>query len=169
MALSAAERRVRGHQALTRRRRPSKVGRHLEHLGPCGGTAARQPHEPLPGAGHCVELDDGDADSRFDDLAPRLVQARKWPTRDLGQLERRAVKDAAKMEEITFRLTQAEALVLFEWLAKMDETGSAVANDAEQTVLWRIEAQLEKQLLSPLGPDYAQAVDAARREVLGPQ
>ena len=69
---------------------------------------------------------------------------------------------------ILLRLTRAEALVLFEWLARVDEAGNLPVEDpAEQHVLWRLEGQLESTLTEPLGPDYRQAVEAARREVRG--
>ncbi|MFO0899817.1 MAG: hypothetical protein U0836_20495 [Pirellulales bacterium] len=42
-------------------------------------------------------------------------------------------------------LTRAEALVLFEWLASRDDT-DGLTPEPEQTVLWRVEGQLEKLL-----------------------
>jgi hypothetical protein len=70
--------------------------------------------------------------------------------------------------EVSLRLTRAEALVLFEWLARVEAAGNLPVEDAaEQKVMWRIEGQLETMLLEPLGPNYREAVDAARREVRG--
>ena len=63
-------------------------------------------------------------------------------------------------------LSNAEALVLFEWLAAHDGT-VAVNDPAEQTVLWRLEAQLEKALVEPLSPDYKDALRRARSRVQG--
>ena len=69
------------------------------------------------------------------------------------------VNDAKK--PVWIELSHDEALVLFEWLARVD--GSLpVVDSSEQDVLWRIEAQLEKKLVEPLAADYKDAVDAAR-------
>jgi len=71
---------------------------------------------------------------------------------------------------VLLRLTRAEALVLFEWLARVDAAGSLPVEDpAEQQVMWRLEGQLEKTLLEPLAANYREAVEAARREVRGSQ
>jgi hypothetical protein len=62
---------------------------------------------------------------------------------------------------VLIELSHDEALVLFEWLARVD--GSLpVVDPTEQDVLWRIEGQLEKTLVEPLAADYKDAVDAAR-------
>ena len=71
-------------------------------------------------------------------------------------------------EKIILELTHAEALVLFEWLVKHD--GSLPIEDpAEQDVLWRIEAGLERVLVEPVSPDYQAAVVAARKRVREPE
>ena len=67
---------------------------------------------------------------------------------------------------IALKLTKAEALVLFDWLARTDAAEALHCEDpAEQQVLWRIEGQLEKTLVEPLRPDYVQLVVEARRQV----
>ncbi len=72
--------------------------------------------------------------------------------------------------EVLLRLTRAEALVFFEWLARVDAAGKLPVEDpAEEQVLWRLEGQLETTLTEPLGPNYKEAVEAARREVRGSQ
>lgn len=69
--------------------------------------------------------------------------------------------------KVTVELTRAEALVLFEWLASRDALESpATEAQAEQTVLWRLEAALERVLPEPLAPDYKQLLSAARQSVL---
>jgi len=69
-------------------------------------------------------------------------------------------------DDVTLTLTKAEALVLFEWLARTDGAESLPVEDpSEQQVLWRIEGQLEKVLVEPLRPDYAELVADARRRV----
>ncbi len=73
-------------------------------------------------------------------------------------------------ESVNICLTRAEALVLFEWLARLDASKNLPVEDSsEELVLWRIEGQLESTLVEPLGPDYREAVEAARREVRGSQ
>jgi hypothetical protein len=76
--------------------------------------------------------------------------------------------DTDQKSAIYLRLTRAEALVLFEWVARVGAAGDLLVEDpAEQQVLWRIEGQLESKLSEPLGPEYKEAVEAARKEVRG--
>jgi hypothetical protein len=70
-------------------------------------------------------------------------------------------------ENVELRLTTAEALVLFEWLAAADDAKQLIVDEAEQRVLWDLESQLETKLVEPLMPNYAELVDAAKRAVLG--
>jgi hypothetical protein len=77
---------------------------------------------------------------------------------------------ASSDQTIQLQLTRAEALVLFEWLARMDAGGKVPVEDpAEEQVLWRLEGQLESTLREPLEPNYKEAVEAARKEVRGSQ
>lgn len=72
-----------------------------------------------------------------------------------------------KDDERVLRLTGAEALVLFEWIARNEGGATFCFEDpAEQRVVWRIEAELERTLTEPLRPDYAELVALARRRVL---
>ena len=71
-------------------------------------------------------------------------------------------------EPIEVKLTSDEALVLFEWLVQLDSTVVSLdANSAEQKVLWRIEAQLERALVEPLAPNYKLLLKEARRKISG--
>jgi hypothetical protein len=71
-------------------------------------------------------------------------------------------------ETIEIRLNQTEALVLFEWLAKRDESASQTSTDqAEQQVLWKLEGQLESALADVLSADYSQRVTEAKQTILG--
>jgi hypothetical protein len=80
------------------------------------------------------------------------------------------MSQAEEKSVVVLRLTRAEALVLFEWLARVDAAGTLPIEDAaEEQVLWRVEGQLESTLTEPLGPDYKQVVEAARREVRSSQ
>ena len=68
-------------------------------------------------------------------------------------------------DEICIRLSRAEALVLFEWLARVDDARAAsIEHPAEQKVLWLLEGQLEKQV-EVFSPNYKQLVEEARASV----
>ena len=66
-------------------------------------------------------------------------------------------------------LTQAEMVVLFDWLARSSDRGSPITDlhEAERRVLWDLEATLEAALVAPLSDQYDVLLDAARRDVLG--
>lgn len=70
---------------------------------------------------------------------------------------------------MTIELTEEEALVLFDLLAeygtKNDGRNLEVRHAAERNALWALEAQLEKQLVAPFRPEYAEAVSRARATV----
>ena len=71
-------------------------------------------------------------------------------------------------ERVHVELSTSEALVLFEWLWRTGEEKSLpIIDHSEQVVLWRVEGQLENQLIAPMLPDYDRAVAAARKEVRG--
>jgi len=67
---------------------------------------------------------------------------------------------------VQIELTNEEALVLFEWLTHT-EGRLPFVDPAEQTVLWRIEGQLESNLTEPLARDYASLLRTARASVNG--
>jgi hypothetical protein len=71
-------------------------------------------------------------------------------------------------EKVLVELTQPEALVLFELLARWTERGSGDIHldyQAEQRVLWDILAKLESALAEPLMPDYQDRLTQARQRV----
>jgi hypothetical protein len=68
------------------------------------------------------------------------------------------------VKPIQIELSGDEALILFDWLTRTEGT-LPIADRAEQTVLWRIEGQLEIALSEPLAPDYSQLLDAARARI----
>ena len=71
-----------------------------------------------------------------------------------------------KDKQITLELTNDEALVLFEWLARVDSSDLLVFEDpAEQQVLWRLEGMLERVLVEPLDATYKELLAKARRRV----
>ena len=72
------------------------------------------------------------------------------------------------MTDVHIALTNAEALVLFEWLSRLDAMEPApFADVSEQTVAWRMQAQLESVLREPFAPNYKEVLARARREVQG--
>lgn len=64
-------------------------------------------------------------------------------------------------EPVVLTLTQAEALVLFEWL-HVNEGRHVLADQAEQRVLWDLESSLESRLKAVIAADYSERLYAAR-------
>jgi hypothetical protein len=70
-------------------------------------------------------------------------------------------------EQINLTLSRGEALVLFDWIASLDSKAEKpVVDEAEQDVLWEIEAQLEKKLYEILSPDYDKLLASAKERLL---
>lgn len=70
-------------------------------------------------------------------------------------------------EKVVLRLSRAEALALFEWLARLDGAGVfPFDHEAEQRVLWNVEGQLEKALWEVFDPAYAARLEDARQQIL---
>jgi hypothetical protein len=69
--------------------------------------------------------------------------------------------------QISVTLTRSEGLVLFEWVASLNsKTDKPVVDAAEQAVLWRVEAQLEKNLEEIFSPDYDKLLASAKQQIL---
>jgi hypothetical protein len=68
---------------------------------------------------------------------------------------------------LALKLTRNEAIVLFEWLHRFNtaEADHGFEDQAEQRVLWDMEATLESTLTEPFDPDYQQILVAARAKV----
>ncbi len=78
---------------------------------------------------------------------------------------RRSVKTNMR-NNIQIELTNDEALVLFEHLSQLDDTGSLpVADHAEELVLGKIQCQLEKALVEPFDPKYKDLILEAKAKV----
>ena len=72
-----------------------------------------------------------------------------------------------KKDTIQVAFSRCEALVLFELLASFDARQERIRLDAaEQSVLWRLEGQLESMLTEIVAADYLERVAAAKRSVL---
>ena len=69
--------------------------------------------------------------------------------------------------DVKIELTKDEAIVLFEFLSRFNETDNPDLFDdqAEQRVLWDIECILEKELAEPFRTDYDEIVKQARNRV----
>lgn len=67
---------------------------------------------------------------------------------------------------IEIRLTQDEALVLFEFFARFQETNRLrLINNAEFIALSRISAQIDRMLVQPFSQDYGELLEAARQRL----
>jgi hypothetical protein len=65
-------------------------------------------------------------------------------------------------------LTDDQALVLFEWLSRIDESEAmSYEHDAERQVLWAVHGQLEKALAQPFRQEYKSLLDGARSRITG--
>ena len=66
-------------------------------------------------------------------------------------------------KSVTIELTSEAALVLYDWLTRFNQQDeTAFADQAEERVLFDLEALLEKALVAPLQSDYAVLVAQAR-------
>lgn len=65
---------------------------------------------------------------------------------------------------IEISLNRDEAIVFFEWLSRTEALGNPApyADQAEQRVLWDIQAVLESEMTEPFSPTYAEVVESAR-------
>ena len=70
-------------------------------------------------------------------------------------------------QKINLTITNDEALVLFEFLARFNNSEHAdiFEDQAEQKALWILEGQLEKQLIEPFRPDYNDIIKEARNKI----
>ncbi|WP_144445744.1 hypothetical protein [Inquilinus limosus] len=72
-----------------------------------------------------------------------------------------------EQKDITITLSPAEALVLFEWLARTDAAQSLpTEHPAETRALWRLEGKLQKQIGVLFSNEYGNALEEARSELL---
>ena len=70
-------------------------------------------------------------------------------------------------ENVILTTSKSEALVLFEFLVRFNEQApkELFVDQAEQRVLWNLEAYLEKQLTEPFLANYHEIVEKAREEL----
>ena len=68
--------------------------------------------------------------------------------------------------KLRIELSQDEALVLFDFLSRFDADDDLRVEDrAEEVVLWRMLAVLEKSLVEPFMPEYRSLLLEARGRV----
>ncbi len=69
-------------------------------------------------------------------------------------------------KNIDFGLSRDEALVLYEWISRFNKRDDVTFEDqAEQRVLWDIEASLEAILEEPFSNEYDALLAAARGRI----
>ena len=72
-------------------------------------------------------------------------------------------------KNITLTITNDEALVLYEFLARFNEgepdRPDIFEDQAEKKALWIIECLLQEQLVEPFKPDYMDLVYEARNKI----
>jgi hypothetical protein len=67
---------------------------------------------------------------------------------------------------VKIELTSDEALVLYDWLTRFNQRADTdFADQAEERVLFDLEAMLEKALVAPLQSDYPALLAQARSNV----
>jgi hypothetical protein len=63
-------------------------------------------------------------------------------------------------------LSSDEALVLHDFLSRWERTERfEIADQAEERVLWNVQADLERMLAEPFSPDYTRLLGEARARV----
>ena len=70
-------------------------------------------------------------------------------------------------DNLNISLTKCEALVLFDFLARinLNANQNIIADQAEQRVLWDLEAILEKELPEVVDPKYSERVSEAKKQI----
>lgn len=70
-------------------------------------------------------------------------------------------------EEIIIKLDKDEALVLFDFLSRVNnkDLKEIFEDQAELKTLWILEGQLEKQLVEPFKPEYTEIIRDARNKI----
>lgn len=72
-------------------------------------------------------------------------------------------------DRVRIDLSSDEALVLYDWVCRTNNRTDGLFQDqAEQRVLWDVEAMLERHLVEPFRDDYDALLAAARDRVRDP-
>ncbi len=72
-----------------------------------------------------------------------------------------------KKDKLLLELTKEEAIVLFDWLFRFNEKEKQdfFHDQAEERVLWNMEASLEKVLPEILSTNYVEILSKSRKKV----
>ncbi len=69
-------------------------------------------------------------------------------------------------DKVHLELSRQEVIVFFEWLSRLNKAEDTKFEDqAEQRVLWDIQAMLEPMLVETFEPNYAALLARARERV----
>jgi hypothetical protein len=75
-----------------------------------------------------------------------------------------------ELDEATpIALSRAEALVLFDYLHRLEDQKVRLPDPAEQIAVWALSASLERVLVEPFREDYGSLVEAARSHLTANQ
>jgi hypothetical protein len=70
------------------------------------------------------------------------------------------------MEQVYIKISEDEALVLFEFLERLGDTENlSFAHTAEYIALMKISAQIDKSITTMFKPDYLTLLESARQRV----
>jgi hypothetical protein len=107
----------------------------------------------------CVNFDRKDYSDRLSGLLKRFN--RKWLPIDENRIMNK------ENNKLKLELNKNEALVLFDFLSRFNETDKKelFEDQAEERIMWDLEALLEKQLSEAFKPDYKEIIKKARAEV----
>jgi hypothetical protein len=82
---------------------------------------------------------------------------------DLSETTALCAECAPKHRLISLEMSEDEAIVLFELLARFDESEAlSIAHVAEERMLWDISGSLEKLLVAPFASNYRDLLTRAR-------
>jgi hypothetical protein len=71
---------------------------------------------------------------------------------------------------VNLELSPEQALVFFEWLSRFNQSeGRRFDDQAEERVLWDIEAMLESSLVEPFDANYEELLEKARAAIRDPE
>ena len=73
-------------------------------------------------------------------------------------------------QKVQLEISKEEAIVLFEYLARVhdnDSLSTTFESQAEQIVLWNLQAAFEKILTEPFEKDYKKIVRHSRNSLIG--
>jgi hypothetical protein len=70
-------------------------------------------------------------------------------------------------EKIEIKLSNEDALILFDWLARFNDGCDATPDDVERQLLCNLEATFEKLLVEPFAENYSEILALAKERSRG--